>query len=304
MKWYKFPYRNPLGYRDCEIWLNDDNINPPWFSYKPPFTEFHIRSGSKTLLIAAGESWTYGEGLNGKISGAIKYDFFTQLTHCWAPVIGNMLGIDVLQYARAGCSNLYIFQELERLVKYAINLNMYDRILICCQMTDDSREFLCGSDIGNWKTHPLNSIIPLRTQKDFKDWLVDYDNLFFNILDSIVDYAKTKVSVDATLFRNLTKVSTNQIPKNFRIIPNTWIEYSSKLDDINLTSPYCWTLAKDNPNVKLSTDWATEQANLIKASMDYIIGVFKHTKLHVNHPTALGHKVWAEYLIQQSNWNA
>jgi hypothetical protein len=307
MKWYKYPFPLSGDYKACEIWLNDDNINPPWFDYRAPFTEFHVRRGSKTLLIVAGESWTYGENLKGKINSGLRYDLFTQLSYCWGPCIGTMLDIDVLQYARAGCSNLYITCELERLVKYAIDLKMYDQLLICYQMTDDSREFLHSYE--TWGDHPLKSILSIRgkinPRREFKDWLCEYDNVFFNIFDSIVDYATDKVSVDATLFRNLTKVSSNMIPKNFRIIPDTWIEYNSKIDGVNLTSPYTWTVAPDrlhngNPrNITLSPDWALEQSKLVEASMNYITGA---TKLHTNHPTPLGHKVWAEHLVKESGW--
>jgi len=308
MKWFKYNYSLPENYRRCELWLNDDNINPPWFNYRPPFTELHIKSGSKTLLIVAGESWTYGESLPG-IAGGTSYNLFTQLEYCWGPQIGNMLGIDVLQYARAGCSNAYITLELERLVKYAIDLNIYDQHLVCCQMTDDSREFI-GPDHLNWgDKHPLKSIINLTPRREFKDWLCEYDNVFFNIVDSIIDYAKDKIAVDATLFRNLTRVSTSMIPRNFRIIPDTWIEYSAKLDNVNnLKSPNTWTVAKDlehGPNLRniiMSDEWAMEQLKLVEMSVNYIQGKIVPTQLHNNHPSRLGHKKWADHLINQSSW--
>lgn len=309
MQWYKYSFQLPPNYRNCEVWLNDDNINPPWFDYRMPFTEFHIKSGSKTCLVVAGDSWTYGDGIDDQIRPGIKYNLHTQLQHCWAPHIANTLGIDLLQYGRSGCSNMYITTELERLVKYAIDLKQYDKLLICCQVTEDSREFLIGSQAK----HPIDSITPgpfsTLPKKNYKDWLVEYEDIFLNIIDLIVGSAKMQIDVDATVFRNLTRFSNPKNPLHFRIVPETWIEHSARLSNVKLTSPNSWTLCRDlldapqynRRNVFLDDDWIDAQAELVQQSMDFICSPASRG-LHNNHPTKLGHKTFAEYLIAQSGW--
>lgn len=303
MRWFKCPYPLNAPYKNDEVWLNDDTINPPWFKYKTPFTDIHIRKGSKTLLIAVGDSWTYGQNLAG-INCGLRYDLVTQIEQCWAPQIGLLTGIDVLQYARAGCSNVFIAMELNRLVKYAIDLNMYDQLLICYQMTDDSRDFLSSPD--DWgDNHPLKSIITpsVIPKKEFKDWLCDYDDIFFKMYDDLLDYAKARIAVDAILSRNLTKISTSRSPINFRILPRTWIELTSFLEHRSLIAPHTWhpnPTDLDKRNATLHIDWAMHQLDLVHACIDFISG---NSKMHHSHPNKLGHLVWAKYIIEYAGWS-
>jgi hypothetical protein len=51
-------------------------------------------------------------------------------------------------------------------------------------------------------------------------------------------------------------------------------------------------------SVYLDLDWADDQLSKIDKTLTFI----RENKYHNNHPSIEGHKVWADYLIEQSKW--
>ena len=78
-RWYEHkpsPYRTDGLFRDLKkIHLNDNNIKPPHIDSRVKNTEFWVRRGKKECVVAIGESWTFGEGLEARVlSAQLKID--------------------------------------------------------------------------------------------------------------------------------------------------------------------------------------------------------------------------------------
>ena len=152
-----------------EIWLNDDNLKPDWVSHPALYTEFHIKRNKENLLLVIGESWTYGETLQGVATGIQKYNFERQLESCFGVRLAKILNTDLYQYAVPGNCNFYMFTELDRILKHLSTLE-YKKIFVCVQMTEPAREqSLIVSLRGN--DHPLQYLINPNEKITFKEWL-------------------------------------------------------------------------------------------------------------------------------------
>ena len=96
--------------------------------------------------------------------------------------MATMLDTDLYQYAVPGNCNFYMFTELERILKKTSALN-YEKIYVCMQMTEPSREQSLVNELHN---HPLHKLIRCTDHLTFDDWLEKYDDIFFDQYQSII----------------------------------------------------------------------------------------------------------------------
>lgn len=295
-----------------KILFTDDNMKPMHIEIPAKHTEFHVIRGSDTLFISVGESWTYGEALENIGTGIGNFDFRSQLEGCFSPRIAEVMGWDLYQFAIPGNCNLYMHIELERILRHVATLG-YKKIYLALQMTEPSRE-LVMSWTSLFRTHQISKWydIPKETKIDIVEWLRLYDELFFDSFHNILNDFKA-CPIEGILWKNFTKFATTKRNYNFKIIETPWVTYTGKLVNLNVEAPYILnaietdTYSKNiGPNLLLPIDWMEDQMNKINYMFDYIGGnagnVIRNLIYHSNHPTKIGHLVWAHHLIRQAGW--
>ena len=216
------------------ISLNDDNLKPNWVNLPARYTEIHARREKESLLIVIGESWTYGENLTGIQSATGNYNLHTQLYECFGPKLAYALDVDFYQYAVPGNCNLYMFEELDRILKYTTSLGIYKNIYICLQMTEQSRELPV---LHMFPDHPITKLYNDSSTISFEDYLQQYEEIYCKIYDDTITRYKDIVNIDAILWRNFCRRSSTKDDYQFKHIDRTWIEHSFKLMGIKFQSP-------------------------------------------------------------------
>lgn len=295
---------------DCDILqdvdtilINDDNLKPDWVEKPAKYTEFHIKRNKKELLVVIGESWTYGETLNGIATALEKYNFKSQLRHCYGSRMAVSLNCDLYQYAVPGNCNYYMFSELERILDY-VNTLGYSKIYVSMQMTEPSRENSILSLVQE-KNHPLKYLLNSEQAMTLEHWLEKYDEIFFTQYNDILS-KYTDVHIDAVLWKNFCRINTSMQYNKFKIINITWIEYSSRIMGNRVSAPSFYSIGwldtiMESPlyrAIKFEIPYMKREVDLIEASNKFIHANFFHS----HHPNEYAHLLWAQYVLRKSGW--
>lgn len=293
--------------------MTDDNMKPMHIEIPAQNTEFQFIRGSDTLLIVVGESWTYGETFPGIGTGAGKFNLHQQLEGCMGPRMAEVTGWDLYQFAIPGNCNLYMHMELERILNHVATLG-YKQVKVVLQMTENSREFPI-----RWtkhaKNHKINEWLTVGkdTKIDLYDWLAMYDETFFESFHNILSNFKA-CPIEGVLWRNFTNPVSKKRDYNFKFIEPTMITYTAKLVNHEHTPPiimnpsqYDDFLRNIGPKIEVPggiVEFLDSQMNVIEKMFDYIHGNKDVINLiyHNNHPTKIGHLVWAHHIIRQAGW--
>ncbi len=282
-----------------EILINDHNLKPDWVAYPAEYTEFFIKRNKKNLLIVIGESWTYGETIQGIASGIKRFSFETQLEYCFGTKLATMLDTDLYQYAVPGNCNFYMFSELSRILKHVSTLK-YKKIFVCLQMTEPAREQSLIVQLRE-ANHPLQRLVLNPERMTFENWLEQYDDTMFAHYDSIISQYD---NLDCILWRNFCRTNTSNTDRKFKLIDTTWIQYSSRLLGKDLPAPSFYSIGwldsimKSYSNVIFNKSLLLDEIAMIENSNAFIKASF----LHSHHPNEFGHMLWAQYLARQSGW--
>ena len=290
-KYYKYvPGANDQDklFKDLqEVLVNDNNKKPPHINQNVKNTEFWVKRGKKECTLVLGESWTYGESLEGRVQSALmRWDLDTQIRYCWGPQVATLLDTDYYQYAIPGNNNFYIFGNVERLLKYLSP--QYDKIYLLVQMTEPSREDIVINELGD---HPLTRLYDRNyiSGMSIKDWCVENEHIFYTQLnDTIAKFNNVK----ATAWKNFC-TQQNENYWGFTMIKETWMEFSARMTGFKLQSPDFYVAAwlknfvSDYPVVK-KMKYLNKQLDMIEASNNFL----QQSQDHCPHPVAAAHKVW------------
>jgi hypothetical protein len=285
-----------------DIVLNDNNLKPGWVEHPALYTEFHIKRNRKNLLIVVGESWVYGETIKTIRSGVQQYSFETQLEFCMGVRLATILGTDLYQYAVPGNCNFYMFSELERIINATSKMG-YDKIYICMQMTEPSREESLIVKLRE-QNHPLAELIHPTRSMTFDSWLQEYDDVFFDQYDNLISRYN---NLECILWKNFCKINSKNRDRKFKIIDPTWIQYSASILGKTLQAPSFYaigwldTVINDihYSTIKFNKSDLTKEIDIIEKSNNFI----KANSLHSHHPNEFAHLLWAQYLARKSGWN-
>lgn len=292
-----------------KILLTDDNLKPSHIALPAKYTEFHMIRGSDTLFLNIGESWAYGEALEGIGTAVGKFSFRSQVEGCFGPRIAEVMGWDLYQFAIPGNCNLYMHLELPRLLNHIATLG-YKKVYVAMQMTENAREMPI-----NWtepfQSHPIKDWYdyPKTNKIDFLDWLAMYDEIFFQSFHDALN-SFTACPIEGIMWRNFTKTHSKKRDYNFKFIEPTWITYTASLVNIDFDPPHIMNTIefdtyRKNVGKMLNVDMDMMEKEMDKVSFlfDYI-GRKKCEGLiyHNNHPSRIGHLVWAHHLIRQAGW--
>jgi len=299
-KWYSFkPHHSHKDglFVDCKkIIINHNNIKPPHINQDVQNTEFWIKRKRKECTVVLGESWTYGESLMNLVSSnQHKFDLETQINHCWGTTTATLLDTDYYQYAVPGNNNATIFGAVERILQTVCPL--YDTVYLLIQMTEPAREEIIVNDLQEQK-HPLAKLYDQDYVKGMtvKEWCVQNEDILFTQLETTLSKFK---NVKTTAWKNFCTLQ-NKNDYNFKILEETWIEFSARVNGHKVNSPdfyvagWLQNFLKIFPGIEHTMEYFNKQLDLIEASNKFL----KECHDHIPHPGSGAHKLWGYNVFQ------
>lgn len=282
------------------VFVNDDNerhyhCDGSWTAKN---TEIIVNKNKKTLLVTVGDSWTYGEGIEGINHRAHQWDIQVKINETYNGKLARLLDSDLWTFGCPGNTNSAIIAGLGRILK-SIDRNKYDSVKVVVLLTSVDRENLDTLD----DQHPIKL---LRTNVGEKitpfEWFCRYEQICLNLINDIV-ISNADLNIDAVVTKNFNRfISTSNY--EFRIIQKPWMEFNAEWHGLALPVIYYTHPAfiSDNlTNVVIQNDYDflnQELDNWEKYSKFFLINE-THSS---SHPNSLGHSLWTQYLITQTKW--
>lgn len=248
----------------------------------------------KSLLIACGDSWTWGDSICGidTLEGIIDHPDRNKFNY--GGLLSEKLNSDYINLSQCGTSNEHIIKGLEVLLSQCVN--DYQEIVVVFTMTENFRELGLN--------HPW---VP--TQHSTLDELFSgYERNMFLVISEIIDkFHKVKFliarnftyshkeNIDLLKGNHLSKtwvdcLYENQTifsyPTETRFVSGMALEpLNDFIRENNFLEKYDKQYYKFFVAAQLASKW------LYKSELNYN----KATK----HPTERGHEIWADYLYQE-----
>lgn len=269
-----------------------------YFSYVPrlpntqaagQFPYNFIDQNSKILVVTIGDSWTWGADI-------APYDQVDdRMSKVFGRVISNELNADFLNLGQCGSCNLHIAERIAELDQHIPNLS-YEKILIICTYTEVARS-LDGPYDRNIDYH-------LWFRKNHFTKILQYHNSLYQ--ERLVNLTNKYSHVQLIVGNNFTDpIGMN---KKLRLLDLTWLQVYSQYIGQEYTGECFilshWVLEK-LPAI-INNFIAVDQIELKEWMIKLVEQASKRKQLltdskfftGVNHPTAQGHRVWANYILE------
>ena len=291
-----------IWFGDVEVFVNDENLKPDWVQNPALNSEFIVKRNKPNLLIVIGESWVYGESLKDVATGLGRYSLSSQLAGCFGPRMALMMDCDYYQYAVPGNCNFYMFQELPRILEYVSTLG-YNKVYVCMQITEPAREMSIAQKLIDT---PLNVFYQSSEKISFKNWLKQYDEVFFKWFDQVISSYKTKCNiVDSIIWKNFCCTTTDLRYESFKVIEQSWIQYSARIMGQHLDMPEFYSIGWlssmqecFSKRITFDIPYLNRQVDIIEKSNKFLTG----NVYHFPHPNEIAHMLWAQYLVKEAGW--
>ena len=270
--------------------LDSSNTRSCWFH------EF-LRD-SDTLVIAVGDSWTWGDSL-GKIDfdNGIYDDYEHRTTHIYGRLIADKMDADFLNVAKCGGWNSEIFDNLKKSL-LSVRDN-YKKIYVFVTLTEICRE-LWGDPL--WLTDDLLTV------DGADDFLQLYEGNMFQSFKELID---THPEIKFVIARNFTYSYDNNIDLLSNVhTDKTWVDClqdhqdnKNYPDDVRFLSALAFVplhkrLKKLGIWRRLKYQFMEHYASVEMADTWLYESELNYKKA-TKHPTERGHQIWADYLHTQ-----
>jgi hypothetical protein len=202
-----------------------------------------------------------------------------------------------------GNCNFYMFQELPRILEHVSSMK-YKNIYICMQMTEPGREMAIGNKLAGSPLEGFYTTLP--NGITFNDWVRQYDEVFFKWYNDIIIKFKEKVNIkDAILWKNFCSTNTDIRHDSFRVVEQSWIQYSARTMGVKLEMPQIYAVGwlagmqeEYGSRMKFDTKFLAKQLDIIEQSNNFLTG----NPYHFPHPNETAHMLWAQYLVKEAGW--
>jgi len=226
---------------------------------------------STTLVVTVGDSWTYGEDL----------DTSTRLQNVYGNIVSQQLNADWLNLAQSGANNFFIAERVEELDKIVPNLD-YNTIYLICTFTETGRSF-----------------------NSHHDAYIDYISWFrCNTIDKFLAFLNAecynRVSTVAKRHHMTLRVGTNFVdPVGFPADFTAWFRQLGIVCSVNSCAGHTGVsrLSEVEQFVNNSEQFKQWFAELVDVSA-HTDKVCRSTVLYKAHPTANGHNIWANCILE------
>jgi lysophospholipase L1-like esterase len=232
-----------------------------------------VNSKSDTLLITAGDSWTWGDSLGNAKARLQRDDPEYRLNHVYGSLLSRWMSCDWINLALPGISNQLIINWTEELLN---KVSEYRTIVCVITLTESGRH-----EEIQYLQHGLGSL-----QQNLKSMLT---NTYQQIEQLKNKYPKVKFLVA----HNFTDPG-----ENFLGLDKSWLEVMMGKELHNQThivvSEHIQQLNYDR--VFADTPEVIDRALARISLMDQC----QHCgKQDTRHPNEVGHELWAEYLMSK-----
>lgn len=230
-----------------------------------------VSRNSKTLVVTVGDSWTRGEDLDSDL----------RLQQVYGNIVSQCLSADFLNLGQSGSNNFFIAERVEELGRILHQLD-YATIYLICTFTETGRSFNSHHDVYidyvNWFQN-----------NHIKDFLAFLNNECYNRILRVVRDHQIVLRigtnfVDAVGFESDLTSWFRQLGISCSIQSCVGSTGANRLKDVeqfikNQTQFKRWYI--DLIDKSKHTDQVCSSRRLINA-----------------HPTAEGHKIWANCILE------
>lgn len=263
---------------------------------------FHFENNeSDTLVITAGDSWTWGSGLDAE----------SRLKQIYGKLLSTHYNADWINIGCAGWSNSHVLTACQYLLELITKTN-YSCIIVVLTLTEN------GRDATSPDSHPYDYINCFKktgaNNQFYEQVLIDSENNWLKKINSMLSISDNRFKFfigQNFIWHN--NVYTQLQNKKITLGDSNWIEiladYQTLPRPIRTNLVCGWIFDKkwfgSVDNIAGITDsaiyklWALpyiDRANLVNEWLDQSPMNYKKAS---KHPNAEGHQVWANYIINQ-----
>ena len=274
-------------------------------SHQPNYDSKHFHSvinEKKHLVLCLGDSWTFGGGLDAK----------DRLDQIYGKLIADHYNADLINIGCPGYSNSWILL-LGQFLAPLLKKTSYEKIYIIITLTENGRDILTpsGFQFNYIEFFQKNSM----AEDSYYKLLVEVQKNWIRLISNI----KSESDHRTTLFVGQNFVwheLYNEIANTESIITDkNWIELLADYQNLerpirtNLVCGFVFdTLTNINKIARISNQEVfknfclpyIEKAMLVNQWLD---SSKLNSKKGSKHPTALGHRLWADHIINSINSN-
>lgn len=264
----------------------------------------------ETLLMALGDSWTWGDSLCGVNAESPKsYDHPDRVKYIYGAKLANMLDSDFVNMGHCGGSNQRMLSRLKMLLSH--NHEKYKKIYVIVTLTENCR------DLENWKSKGSDQ----KLTQTFIDWFKS-DEINKNFYKFLQMYERNMFLQFKSIFNQYKNVKfligrnfTYSFEENIEPIKDYHLE-KNWIDCLNEHQVNIYTYPKDIRFLSQMSVYPIERYFKDLGFFDYIIedftseldkgkiatdwlrkSPFNHKKA-TKHPTVEGHEIWAKYVYE------
>lgn len=271
-------------------------IDPSTTLFSPQRSWYHENIEFKeTLVITAGDSWTWGDSL-GRIDFINKvYDCPTRTTSIYGYLLSKKLDADLINVGKCGGANIEIHDHVLKVLD-TLEIS-YKQIYVIFTLTENGRESFFDQLWIPETTNSLNDFLQNYEYNMFnsfkKNFVEKYNNIKFlfarNFTYSFSDNIPILGSLHAT--KNWVDCLSDyqnkpNYPDQLRMLSSmSYVPLHKYLKSVNLYKKFKFDFMEHYADAELAVEW------LLASDLNY--------KKATKHPTEVGHQIWADYLYQQ-----
>lgn len=247
---------------------------------------------NNNLVITIGESWTWGDSLPSDV----------RMDQVYGNLIAKELSADFINIGICGFNNNWMILQLEKLLDYIKENNHYQKVIFILTLTEHGRDFV---DNRFW----LSNYQELPSDISYDDILLTVENVLINRLKKIASQLPNNISV--VLGQNFVwhnRIYQELKDTNLIVFDQTWIEKIAEYNKqdyplrTNMVTNWIFTqfnginhiLDKDKTEYK---EWCLDKLDDAIQVNEWLDNSPLNNKEASKHPNAIGHRVWADYII-------
>ena len=265
---------------------HDSMFNRSWY--------YENLQNKPSLLIVAGDSWTWGDCLLGIDPEAGMADHPDRNKINYGGLLSAKLDADYINLSQCGSSNLTIIEALTALISQC--KNDYSKIDVVFTMTENFRELI-----------PTQSWIPAE-YNSLPEFFINYEkNMFLDIAKLIDDYPTVKFHIS----RNFTySFDENKPLLKGSHLDRTWVDCLHDHQEIflypvntrvvsGIALDPLYDYISQNKILEKYGEQYLDYFRSARMAITWLMTSKLNCKKATKHPTEQGHEVWANYLYDQ-----
>jgi hypothetical protein len=263
-----------------------------------PNTEYYSNIGNNdTLVIAMGDSWTFGDGIPPQVRHSMIY----------GGIIAEKLSADWLNIGCRAWSNSYVLSHLDYIIEQLNSCN-YKKIYVIITLTENGRDI---DDAAHYKFSCRSRFNELgETTQFYQSLLDDLEKVWCASINNAVDKMDSRYTV--VIGNNFVwhDCVATELADGIILAERNWIECLATAqglpDPIRTNLVTGWIFDSINENIHRQVtvqsktaynSWTVpliERATLVNKWLD---SSAMNNKKSSKHPNGNGHEVWAHYIL-------